>query len=158
MWRFKMRIYRYVKITGSPSTASGVSPQNGSSPAVTSTHIAGNYVERVISLIPAEVVIIYPLLDALLRGTPDVWLGKTVAGVCSVFLTAFLRLVIVPKKARPQFSAVCVSTIACLIWIYHQGGYILFPITEGYQNYATGLLIVFVVASAPFIKGEVKAG
>jgi hypothetical protein len=155
-----MRIYadyrRETRLEGPPATASGGQFQSAPTPKTVDVPVpsAQNYVERILKLIPGEVIVIYPVITTLLNAVPNRYFGTSLAGLIAVGLTCLLRARALPKSERPQPSAIFTSAVACLLWVYHEKGYIFLQIPEGWENMSTVVLIVFIIIAAPLIPGE----
>jgi len=149
-----MKIYSYVKREDVFDAAS--SAREPKSPVEKPLFTPKEYVERLLLLIPAEVVMAFPLLKALLTTIPNPSVGMSVATFLAVGLTVFLRTIGLREDVRPQISAVIVSAIACLLWIYQQGGFFIIAVPTQYSNVTLALVVVFSIISPYLVKGEKK--
>jgi hypothetical protein len=79
------------------------------------------YLERLLKLIPAEVVSIYPIGRALLSGeTPQGLWAVACLVICFVFRSRLTR----GADGRSQWDAVGISCVSFIIWVYMLGSHI----------------------------------
>jgi hypothetical protein len=79
------------------------------------------YLERLLKLIPSEVVSIYPIGRALLSGDmPQSLWAVACLVICFVFRSRLTR----DADGRPQWDAVSISCVSFIIWVYLLGSHI----------------------------------
>jgi len=88
--------------------------------------LTGSYMERLVKLVPAEAVAVYPLLFSEANGLADpVNRGHAVALVSWIILAIVIVLrcqaTAAPDRG-PQLFAVAISAISYIIWVYVFGG------------------------------------
>jgi len=87
----------------------------------------GSYMERLVKLVPAEAIAVYPLLFNEANGLADAGnRGRAVALVSWIILAIVVVLrwqaTITPERGA-QWLAVGIATISYVIWVYVFGGY-----------------------------------
>jgi hypothetical protein len=146
-----MRLYTEYNIVPVASLASGDGPPET---VEKQKNPIGNYVERLLSLIPGETVVVYPIaLQALATGD-HVWLGTSIAGVIAIAITILLRSLVLPAAQRPQWYAVLASVAACIIWIYQQRGYVFLQFPSSWAGVPTLALVIFVIFMPYLLQGD----
>lgn len=155
-----LKLYKYVVVNADvndpETTASGTTADAAAVVEGTTHETVGSYVESLIKLIPGEVIITYPILKLLVASLPSFTIKESVSGLISVFLTIALRSFALGPNERPQVSALILSITACVIWIYQQGGSILFEIPIEWKSAIDIVLIVFILIGPRLVKREVR--
>jgi pSer/pThr/pTyr-binding forkhead associated (FHA) protein len=88
------------------------------------------YVERLLKLIPTEVVSIYPVGRALLgNGQDGIW-----AVICLIICVVFRCRLTRGSDGDPQWDAVGISAVSFIIWVYVLGSHLPgFPLPSEYH-------------------------
>jgi len=103
--------------------------------------LTGSYMERLVKLVPAEAVAVYPLLYNEAKGLADAGNRARAIVLVSWIILAIvivlrLQSTAVPQRG-PQWLAVAVATVSYIIWVYVFGGY--FGIEGWMQPWLPGL-------------------
>lgn len=106
--------------------------------------------ENILKIVPAEVVVTYPTLHQILRPMENEWLQMSIAGLAALVMTIIIRRSLVPKKSRPEKSAIALSVACCILWIYTSGNYIFIEMPHSYIPIVNVMLVVLSVC-APFL-------
>jgi len=103
-----------------------------------SAELSGSYMERLVKLVPAEAVAVYPLLYNEAKGLADAGnRARAIALVSWIILAVVVVLraqaTAVPHRG-PQWVAVAIAAVSYVIWVYVFGGQF------GVEGWANGLL------------------
>lgn len=106
-----------------------------------SSEPSGSYMERLVKLVPAEAVAVYPLLFNEARGLADPGnRARAIALVSWIILAVVIVLraqaTSVPHRG-PQWVAVIVAAVSYAIWVYVFGGH--FGVEGWMQGFLPGL-------------------
>src|SRR5262245_15278053 len=108
--------------------------------------LTGSYMERLVKLVPAEAVAVYPLLFNEAKGLADAGnRARAIALVSWIILAVVVVLraqaTAVPHRG-PQWVAVAVAGVSYIIWVYVFGGQF------GVEGWMNGFLPGFANAPA----------
>ena len=115
-----------------------------------------DYMERLVKLIPAEVVGLYLVGIGIIPTGSEI--ATAVWAIVCLFLVVLVRAYATGDKAAdpkvtPQWSAVLVSSISFVIWVYNiQGPFQVYHLAVPYVGSLSVLLWTFVVPY--FYKGD----
>lgn len=89
--------------------------------------LTGSYMERLVKLVPAEAVAVYPLLYNEAKGLADAGNRARAIVLVSWIILAIvivlrLQSTAVPQRG-PQWLAVAIAAVSYVIWVYVFGGY-----------------------------------
>jgi multidrug transporter EmrE-like cation transporter len=98
------------------------------------------YIERLLKLIPTEVVSIYPVGRALLGNKQDgIW-----AIICLVVCIVFRCRLTRGSDGEPQWDAVGISAVSFIIWVYVLGSHLPgLPLSADYRVWPALAMIVW---------------
>jgi hypothetical protein len=118
-----------------------------------------NYLERLIKLIPAEVMSLYLVGKGVISSGNDAqtpigyWIFWTAFGLVAVFLVRMLGTAD-PKEGRSaQFPAVIIACVSYLVWVYSMGD--VFKLLDVYAPKVASLMVLGWSFLVPFFyKGD----
>ena len=99
------------------------------------------YLERLLKLIPAEVVSIYPVGRSLIADDMQQGLWATIClMICVVFRTRMTR----GPDGRPQWPAVAIAAVSFIIWVYVLGAHVVgFALPDQYKVWPALMLLAW---------------
>jgi hypothetical protein len=115
---------------------------------------ATDYKDRLLKLIPSEIITAYITLQGLISGhvsSQTLYLG--IAFGCLLLLTPFYLKQI---SGVTKIGQITFTTIAFIVWVMASGGFkILFPTVEIFQDNFLGslILIIYTLTIPVFYKG-----
>lgn len=112
-----------------------------------------DYLERLVKLIPSEVISLYLVGKGVIEGESSLLLAWTVFCLIGVMLIRLYGTADPEKNLKPQLSAVFVSCISYLIWIYSMGD--IFSDYKIYLPKLSSLLVLGWTFVIPYLyKGD----
>lgn len=112
-----------------------------------------DYLERLVKLIPSEVISLYLVGKGIIEGEGGLLLIWTVFCLIGVMLIRVYGTADPEKNLKPQLSAVFVSCVSYLIWVYSMGD--IFAIYRIYLPKLGSLLVLGWTFVIPYIyKGD----
>lgn len=127
----------------------------GGVPAPSAPEVVKSYFERLVKMIPAEVVGLYLFGVGLIPAKEVGW--KSFWTAFCVLATVLTRMALTsdrPAKVRPQWRAVVASAIAFLIWAYSLAAE-PFSALNVYRGFAASLFVLAWTFVVPlFYKGD----
>lgn len=132
-----------VKAANSTTLAARAAGGSATATATSTTNSVNVYLEKLIKMIPAEVVGLYLVGSGVIpAGQGAYLLGWTLFCLIAVVAVRALGTRDVDAKKSPQWAAVAISTVAFLIWIYSIGGAFQIYLGKGYQPFLGSLLVL----------------
>lgn len=111
------------------------------------------YFDKLMRLIPAEIVAIYPpVASTIPEDSRAVYLWPLVALVILIITRA--RLSRDPERGLgPQWGAVCVSAVSFLIWVYTLDGILVEKVIGAYYPHWSLIAVIFWTYLTPLFFG-----
>ncbi|MBS1756579.1 MAG: hypothetical protein JSU03_04825 [Bacteroidetes bacterium] len=123
----------------------------GTVTAVAAANAPSDYKDRLVKLIPSEIVTAYITLQGLISGhLANQRLYLSIAFTCLLILTPiYLKNV----SAVTKFGQIVFTTLAFVIWVMASGGFkILFPNTAIFDdNFLGSMILVIYTLAIPFV-------
>lgn len=126
-------------------------------PAATPGDPLKAYVERLVKLIPAEVVSLYVAGRALIQSSfpqggdaaQPYWIGWTLFCIVAVVLVRAWATSDAAQRLKPQWGAVAIATVSFVVWVYSLGD--VFRAWPFWSELAAGLLVLAWTFIAPWL-------
>jgi hypothetical protein len=114
------------------------------------------YLERLLKLIPTEVVSIYPVGRSLIGDDAQQGLWAVVClGVCVLFRSRMTR----GPNGRPQWTAVGIAAVSFVIWVYVLGAHVLgLSLPTEYKVWPALTLLAWTTVIPVFYTGSAAPG
>jgi hypothetical protein len=115
------------------------------------------YVERLVKLIPAEVVSLYVAGRALIQASfpqggdaaQPYWIGWTLFCLVAVVIVRAWATSDAALRLKPQWGAVAIATVSFVVWVYSLGD--VFRPWPVWSELAAGLLVLAWTFIAPWL-------
>ena len=136
------------EITISPASEGGKSDEEESAADFKSSDL-NKHINNILKILPAEVIATYPTFQ-LAFGRIENY-GPSIAGAMTLLATVVLRIMLDREtKNGAQASAVVMSAIVCVLWVYSSGGFIFYKLPVGWESAPSGFLAFFSLFT-PFL-------
>jgi hypothetical protein len=143
------RIIYKSELTSSRQT--GLNSKYGAE-STTASETADTYVQRLVKLIPAEIVsatvFIFRLLDGKVKDSPQYFMYEWISFGLLLAMIPFLYYGVISEKNRPTpWIQILFSAISYVVWVYYLGGPFV-SLSSYNQDFGLALLVIVSVGVA----------